>query len=128
MVRLRQRWDGLASGVWRRALACLLAIALTVSLVDPALTTPASPDEEAGGPSIVMVLDAISGVPAADEPADRGLAGPGRCSGHCSCHAVIRPESPVVMPLRIARPPEFTLGTAHLSSLALMPLSEPPRA
>ncbi|VUD75090.1 hypothetical protein [Methylobacterium symbioticum] len=128
MVRLRQRWDGYASGVWRRALVCLLAIALTVSLVDPALTAPASPDEEAGGPGIVIVLDAISGAPAADEPADRGLAGPGRCSAHCPCHAVIRPESPVVTPLRIARPPEFPLGTARLSSVASTPPSEPPRA
>ncbi len=114
--------------MWRCALACLLAIALTVSLVDPALTAPASSDEDAGGSGIVTMLDAVSGAPAADEPSERGLAGPARCSAHCACHAVLRPDSPVVVPLRTARPPEFTLGTATLSSLASSPPSEPPRA
>lgn len=127
MIGVWKLGNSFTSGVWHRAVRCLLVIALIAYLVDPALAALPSPSEEANGPETVTMLSGIFGAPGVDELSNRSLAGYVRCSLHCFCHAVVLPDSPDVAILRIAELSEFSVGPADLSSIISVPPGKPPR-
>lgn len=127
MIGVWKLGNSFASGVWHRAVRCLLVIALIAYLVDPALAALPSPSGEANGPETVTMLSGIFAAPSMDELSSHNFAGYVRCSLHCFCHAIVLPDSPDVAILRIAELSKFSVGSADLSWIILVPPSKPPR-
>jgi hypothetical protein len=128
LIGLRRLRDRRADGTWRRALACLLACALIIALVDPALTSPRVGPDHANGPGTLSLFEPDATVSAADDRSDRGHPGSPRCNGHCSCHGTIRPDGALAVPARVAQALEFPLSGDGFRSRKAAPPHDPPRA
>ena len=128
LIGLRRPRDRRTDGVWRRALACLLAFALIIALVDPAPTSPRVGPEHANGPGTSSLFEPDATMSPADDYADRGRPGSPRCNGHCSCHGAIRPDGALALPVRVARAVEFLLSGDGFRSRKAAPPHDPPRA
>lgn len=127
-IGLWRPWDRGTDGAWRRALACLLAFALIIALVDPAPASPRVGPDHGNGLGTASLFEPDATVSAADDRSDRGPPGSARCNGCCPCHAAIRPDGGVAVPARVARVLEFPLSGDGFRSRKAAPPHEPPRA
>jgi hypothetical protein len=128
LIGLRRSRDRGTDGAWRRALACLLAFALIIALVDPAPASPRVGPDHGNGLGTSSLFEPDATVSAADERSDRGRPGSARCNGCCPCHAAIRPDGGLAGPARVARALEFPISGVGFRSRKAAPPHEPPRA
>lgn len=124
LIGFRRPRDRGTDGAWRRALACLLAFALIIALVDPAPASPRVGPDHGNGLGTASLFEPDATVSAADDRSDRGRPGSAQCTGCCPCHAAIRPNGGVAVPARVARALEFPLsGDGFRSRKAARPTS-----
>ncbi|KZC01457.1 hypothetical protein ABID82_004294 [Methylobacterium sp. PvP062] len=128
LIGLRRSRDRGTDGAWRRALACLLAFALIIALVNPALASPRVGPDHGNGLGTSSLFETNATVSAADDRSDRGRPGSARCNGCCPCHSAIRPDCGLAVPARVARALEFPISGDGFRSRKADPPHEPPRA